>query len=87
MSLALLAAQVGQRGLQHLDQLLNVLGWHLNPGRRNGQACGCFGCVLDTYERLAGLDASANAGELEQGCRSHTPIVHEKSPHKAGFVG
>lgn len=83
----LLAAQLGQRVLQYLDQLPNVLWRHLNPRGRDGQASGCLGCVLETDERLAVLNASANAGELEQGCRSHTPIVHEKSPHKAGFVG
>ena len=65
MSLALLAAQLGQRVLQYLDQLPNVLWRHLNPRGRDGQASGCLGCVLDPDESVAALDACSDAGELE----------------------
>lgn len=61
----LLAAQLGQCLLQRLDEPLNVLGRHLDPGRGDGQAGRCLGRVLEPDERLAALNARANAGELE----------------------
>lgn len=82
--LALLATQFAQRVLQRLDQPLYVLGRHLNPGGRDRQAGRCLGRVLESDERLAALDASANAGELEQGCRSHGAIVAWKKPARGG---
>lgn len=63
----LLAAQLGQRVLQRLDEPLNVLWRHLNPGRGDGQASRCLGRVLEPDERLAAHDARADAGELEDG--------------------
>lgn len=63
--LALFASQLGERVLKRLDEPIKVLWRHLDPGGRDGQAGGCLGRVLEAYERLAALDAGANAGELE----------------------
>lgn len=75
----LLAAQLGKRVLQRLDQPLHILRRHIDPSRGHRQTCRCLGRVLDADERLAAHNACADAGELKEGRGSHGAMVAWKA--------
>lgn len=82
----LLLPQLRQCVLQRLDEALDILRRHLNPGGGDWQTRRSLSCVLQANQWLPILGASPDAGELEAGCWLHIGPGIMKKPARCGLV-